>query len=197
LTFGAFSVLAYPVNLEAFARGTQSPDFDPDATLADVAAQRHPRCAPAMTAAYRAIARASSLILDGGGEMMRPSLTLSAPAERIHELRAARDILDDACTAADMVLGAARDDLTAGERAVWQYGREVVHGVADYIEAAGLAGDERRRGGEAAIGRIGAAITHVRGIDLALKGTWGTYDIEWVRDIWMTALRRRFGDLQK
>lgn len=197
LTFGAFSVLAYPVNLEAFARGTQSPDFDPDATLADVAAQRHPRCAPAMTAAYRAIARASSLILDGGGEMMRPSLTLSAPAERIHELRAARDILDDACTAADMVLGDARDDLTAGERAVWQYGREVVHGVADYIEAAGVAGDERRRGGEAAIGRIGEAITHVRGIDLALKGTWGTYDIEWVRDIWMTALRRRFGDLQK
>ncbi len=74
LTFGAYSVLAYPVNLEAFARGTQSPDFDPDETLADVAAQRHPRCAPAMTAAYRALARASRLILEGGGAVMRPPL---------------------------------------------------------------------------------------------------------------------------
>ena len=197
LTFGAFSVLAYPVNLEAFARGTQSPDFDPDATLADVAAQRHPRCAPAMTAAYRAIARASSLILEGGGEVMRPSLNSPAPSARIRELRAARDILDDARAAADMVLDDARDDLTPAERAIWQYGREVVQGIADYIEAAGLAGDERRRGGEAAVGRIGDAITHVRGIDLALKGTWGAYDLESVRDIWLTALRRRFGDLQR
>ena len=31
LTFGAFSALAYPVNLEAFARGTRSLDIDPDA----------------------------------------------------------------------------------------------------------------------------------------------------------------------
>ncbi len=197
LTFGAYSVLAYPVNLEAFARGTQSPDFDPDATLADVAARRHPRCAPAMTAAYRAIARASMLVLDGGGDVMRPSLNSPAPTERIRQLRAARDLFDDACAAADMVLGDARDDLTAAERAVWHYGREVVHGIADYVAAAGITGEERGARGEAAIGRIGEAITQVRGIDLPLKGTWGAYDIEWVRDRWMAVLRRRFGDLQK
>ncbi len=196
LTFGAYSVLAYPVNLEAFMRGTQTPDFDPDATLADVAARRHPQCAPAMAQAYRAIARASALILDGGGGVMRPRLNSSASAERVRELRAARDLLHDACSAADAVMGAAGDNLTAAERSIWQYGREVVHGIAGYIEAAGSSGDERRRGGEAAIERIGEAIAHAREIDLALKGTWGAYDIERVRENWLAGLRRRFGDGQ-
>jgi hypothetical protein len=196
LTFGAYSVLAYPVNLEAFARATHSPDFDPDATLADVAAQIHPQCAPAMTAAYRAIARASALILNGGGDVMRPPLNAPAPAERIGELRESHKILREACAAADEVLADGRDGLTRAERAVWQYGREVVDGVADYLAAAGLIGDERRQRAEAAINQIGEAIVHVRGIELALKGTWGAYDIEWVRDIWLAALRRRFGDYQ-
>ena len=196
LTFGAYSVLAYPVNLEAFVRGTQAPDFDPDATLADVAARRHPQCAPTMAQAYRSIARASALILDGGGGVMRPLLNSPARAERVRELRAARDLLHDACTAADAVMGAVGDNLTAAERSIWQYGGEVVHGIADYIEAAGSSGDERRRDGEAAIERIGEAIAHVREIDLGLKGTWGAYDIERVRENWLAGLRRRFGDGQ-
>ena len=37
LTFGAYSAMAYPVNLEAFVRGSRDPDFEPDATLVDVA----------------------------------------------------------------------------------------------------------------------------------------------------------------
>jgi hypothetical protein len=184
------------VNLEAFARATQSPDFDPAATIADVAAQRHPRCAPAMTAAYRALARASALILEGGGGVTRPPLNSLASAARIRALRAAREILHDACTAADTVIGDARDELTTAEHALWQYGREVVDGISDYIEAAGLAGADRRRRGEIAIDRIGAAITQVRGIDLRLKGTWGAYGIEGMRDLWLAALRRRFGDVQ-
>jgi hypothetical protein len=194
LTFGAYSVLAYPVNLEAFVRGTQSPDFDPDAMLADVAAQRHPQCAPAMTQAYRALARASSIIFEGGGGVMRPSLNSPAPADRIRELRAARDILHDACAAADTVVDDARDRLTTAERAIWQYGCEVVDGIADYIEAAAGTGDNRGRRGADAITRIGDAVAHVRGIDLPLKGTWGAYDIESVRDSWLAALQRRFGD---
>ena len=196
LTFGAYSVLAYPVNLEAFARATHSPDFDPDATIADVAAQLHPRCAPAMTAAYRAIARASALILDRGGDVMRPPLDSPAGADRVRDLRSARDVLHEACAAADHILGNGRDELTVAERAIWQYGREVVHGIADYVVAAGLIGAERRRRGDSAISRIGEAIAHVRGINLPLKGTWGAYDIEWVREIWLTALRRRFGDVE-
>jgi Domain of unknown function (DUF4838) len=210
LTFGAYSVLAYPVNLEAFARATQSPDFDPDASLADVAAQRHPRCAAEMTTAYRALARASALILNGGGDVMRPALTSPPPDPsgglpplaaraagaareyRVRDLRRARDILGDACAAADHILGGARDDLSVAERSLWQYGREVAHGIADYVEAAALTGDERGKRGESAINRISEAVTHIRGIDLPTKGTWGAYDIEWVCDIWLKALHRRF-----
>jgi hypothetical protein len=197
LTFGAYSVLAYPVNLEAFARATRSPDFDPEATLADVAAQRHPRCSAAMTAAYRSIARASALILEGGGDVMQPPLDTAplVPTGRARNLRRARDLLDEARAATGHILGDARDQLSVAERAIWQYGREVVNGVADYIEAAGETGDERRRRGAAAISQIGDAITHVRGIDLALRGTWGAYDVEWARDIWLAALRRRFGNI--
>jgi hypothetical protein len=195
LTFGAYSVLAYPVNMEAFARATQSPDFDPDATIADVAAQRHPRCAPAMAAAYRMIARASALILDLSGDVMRPSLDAIDPADRIRDLRLAHEILGEAATAADHILGTVRDELTQAERAIWQYGRAVTNGIADYIEAASLSGDERRRRGERAIIVIGEAFEHVRGIDLSLKGTWGAYDLGWIRDLGLTALRRRFGSL--
>ena len=53
------------------------------------------------------------------------------------------------------------------------------------------------RRGEIAISRIGAAIMQVRGIDLRLKGTWGAYDLEWVREIGLAALRRRFCDVQR
>jgi len=167
-----------------------------------------------MSAAYRALARASALILDGGGDVMRPPLLTAAPAAagaavshpplaagasqgyRVRDLRRARDILDEACAAADHIVGGARDQFTAAERALWQYGREVVDGIADYVEAAALIGDDWRRRGSDAIDRIGEAVTHVRDIDLPLKGTWGAYDIEWVRNIWMTALRRRFGNLE-
>jgi hypothetical protein len=195
LTFGAYSVLAYPVNLEAFARATQSPDFDPDVTIADVAAQRHPRCAPAMADAYRTITRAAALIVDLSGDVMRPSLDTPDSTSRVRDLRLARDYLDKATAAADHVLETVRDELTVAERALWQYGREVIDGIADYIEAASLSGGERQRRGEQAIVAVGEAIEHVRGIDLSLKGTWGAYDIEWMRDLGLNALRRRFGGL--
>lgn len=195
LTFGAYSVLAYPVNLEAFARATHSPDFDPEATIADVAAQRHPRCAPAMADAYRTIARASALILDLSGDVMRPSLDQTDHAARIHDLRLAHNILGEATAAADHILETVRDELTRAERAIWQCSRDVAGGIAAYLEAASLLGDERRRCGERAIISIGEAIEHVRGIDLSLKGTWGAYDVEWVRELGLNSLRRRFGGL--
>ena len=127
---------------------------------------------------------------------MRPPLDTSGAAGRIRDLRAAHRILGEACVAADHILGTVRDELTLAERAIWQYGREVVRGIANYIEAASFLGDERRRRGKHAIAVIGEAIAHVRGIDLPLKGTWGAYDIEWVREIWLTALRRRFGEVE-
>ena len=71
LTFGAYSVMAYPVNLEAFVRGSREPDFESEATLVETAAGRHPRCASEMAAAYRAVERASKLCLDYADVMAR------------------------------------------------------------------------------------------------------------------------------
>ena len=192
LTFGAYSMLAYPINLEAFARGARAPDFAPGQTFADVAAGLHPQCAAAMADAYRAIARASALILDPGGDVMQPPLGRADAPARIAALRAAGEILAQAIAAADAIATTASDRLGAAERAVWQYGREVVDGLAEYIAAA-ADGPERSRRGAAAIARIAGAVVHLRAADERLKGTWGAHDIEWLREIWLAALRRKFG----
>ena len=42
LTFGAFSALAYPINLEMFARATRALDIDSEAAIDDIAAARYP-----------------------------------------------------------------------------------------------------------------------------------------------------------
>lgn len=193
LTFGAYSLLAYPVNLEAFVRGARSIGFAPETAFADVAAGLHPACAGEMAGAYRALTRASALILDTGGDVMRPALGRADAAERVAALRAAGEILGQAIAAADAIASAAADRLGAAERAVWQYGREVVHGLADYIAAAADRGPDRARRGDAAIARVADAVIHVRNADGRLKGTWGAHDIEWVREIWLAALLRKFG----
>ena len=64
LTFGAYSVLAYPVNLEAFVRGTRSPKVNLSGVLDDCAASRHPKAAESLGKAYRAIEKAARLVLD-------------------------------------------------------------------------------------------------------------------------------------
>jgi Domain of unknown function (DUF4838) len=191
LTFGAFSVLAYPVNLEAFVRGTRSPDFDPEATIADVAAGLHPRCATPMERAYRALARASALLLDGGGDVMRPAVTPASSADRTREVRAAGEIMREAIEAAEAMIAPAGDRLSAAELAIWRYGCEVMNGLSKYIAAMAERGPDRTRRADRAIKLIADAIENVRGIDPEFKGTWGAYDIEWVRELWLAALRRR------
>src|SRR4029077_2306523 len=62
LTFGAYSVLAYPVNLEAFVRGTRASKFSVSGLLDDCAASRHPNDADAMGKAYRGVEKAASLV---------------------------------------------------------------------------------------------------------------------------------------
>ena len=64
LTFGAYSVMAYPVNLEAFVRGSVNPDFEPAATLVDTAARsasamrpRDGRCLPRRRARVEVVPR--------------------------------------------------------------------------------------------------------------------------------------------
>ncbi|HEX4210785.1 MAG TPA: hypothetical protein VHY56_10345, partial [Candidatus Binataceae bacterium] len=191
LTFGAYSTLAYPVNLEAFVRGTRSPDFEPDRMIADTAAQLHPQCAPAMAQAYRAIAQASAAILDNGGDVMRPKPgrgpAVLGPAGRA-ELFAQ---LDRATAAAEHIVASTGDALAAGERNLWQYNRKMISGIIEYLAALEAAGAERVKRGEAAIAQLAEAISAIHEIQSGLKGTWGSYDIEWIRPIALEALRRR------
>jgi len=191
LSFGAYSALAYPVNLEAFTRGTRSPGFDPDRMIADTAAQLHPRCAPAMAEAYRAIAQASATILENGGDVLRPR-----PGRGLAGLSSGRREqlfaqLERASAAAEQVFASSAGAMAAGERGVWQYSRKVVGGITAYLAAIEDGGSDRMRRGEAAIKSVAEAVSAIHGIEPGLKGSWGACDIERVRAIGLEAMRRR------
>jgi hypothetical protein len=185
LTFGAYSVMAYPVNLEAFVRGSINPDFDPDATLLDTAAGRHPQCSPEMAAAYRAVERASKLCLDYA-DVMHLSMPRPKAARKRIELARAADTFNEAIGAADRISPTALAD---AEKELWRYSRDVAAGLSDYL-AAREDHSERVARGEAAIAKLTSAIDHIRKIDTDIKGTWGAYDLEWMRELWLSALRR-------
>ncbi|HUO06392.1 MAG TPA: DUF4838 domain-containing protein [Candidatus Binataceae bacterium] len=188
LTFGAYSTMAYPVNLEAFVRGTRSLDFDPVATIADTAAGRHPACADEMAAAYRAIERASDLVLDYG-DVMRPIMVGERAVRKSAELREAVRSFDEALVAANTIKHSVASALSAGERELWRYSGDVLAALADYIAARAESYTERRTKGEAAIKKVAGAIERIRAIDPEVKGTWGAYDLEWIRELWLHTLR--------
>jgi hypothetical protein len=189
LTFGAYSAMAYPVNLEAFVRGSRDPAFEPDAALVETAAGRHRRCAPEMTAAYRAVERASRLCLDYA-DVMHPLMTPEKAARKRNELREAALTFNEAIAAADLIALKVDTPLIDAEKNLWRYSSDVLAGLSDYLGALGEASGERRVRGEAAIARIAGALERIRGIDQEIKGTWGAYDLEWLREIWFDALRR-------
>jgi hypothetical protein len=185
-------VLAYPINLEAFARGTQSPDFDPDCVLADTVSAAHPSCAAEMTEAYRAISSASALILDGGGEVMRPRVKPAPSRQRTHDLEQAYSSIVRAIDAANYLV--ANAGATIRERGVWHYSRAALHGIMDYLAAAQSHGHDRQARSSDAVGRIGAALLDLRASASAVGDTWASWDLDWISDHWLNSLRRRFDD---
>ena len=189
LTFGAYSAVAYPVNLEAFVRGSRDPDFEPDTTLVDIAAGRHPRCAPEMAAAYRAVERASKLCLDYG-DAMRLAMPPEKAARKRDELREAALTFNEAIAAADQIAMSPDNRLANAEKDLWRYSSDVLAGLSDYLGALAQPGADRRIRGEAAIAKVAGAIERIRGIDTEIRGTWGAYDLEWIREIWLGALAR-------
>ena len=194
LTFGRHSVLAYPVNLEAFARATHSPSFEPDRVLADSVTATHPQCATEMIEVYRAISRASALILDGGGETMRPRLKPMPSHQRILDLEQAHSSITRALAAADVLIAKTKDTLAASQRDVWHYSREAIGGIIEYVGAARENGADRQDRARRAVDRIGAALVTLRAAGPASGNTWARWDLEWISDLWLNALRRRFDD---
>ena len=199
LTFGAFSALAYPVNLETFARATRSLDIDSGAALDETAAARHPGCGAAMARAYSAVARGSALALTYGDVMLAPAEPARAAERRARLLEAAAQMRIGVAAAQGIASGAAaRAALAAkrglevgAERDLWEYSVETLEGLGEWLLARTLAGAERRAAGARAIEKVGCAIRHVREIDSARKGTWGTYDLERLHEIWIEKLKRR------
>jgi hypothetical protein len=188
LTFGAYSVMAYPANLEAFVRGSRA-DFDPAAALQETAAGRHPQCAPEMAAAYRAIERASKLCLDYA-DIMRLVMPPEKAARKRVELREAALTFNEAIAAADEIASSANTRLAKAENDLWRYSSDVLAGLSDYLGALEQTGIHRQAWGTAAITRITDAIGHIREIDPEIKGTWGAYDLEWIRELWLRGLQR-------
>jgi hypothetical protein len=189
LTFGAYSVMAYPANLEAFVRGSRDPDFESETTLVDTAAGRHPRCAREMTAAYRAVERASKLCLDYA-DVMSPVMTPEKAARKRDELREAALTFDEAIAAADQIVSSADSRLADAEKELWRYSSDVLAGLSDYLGALQQTGVHRQIWGAAAITRVTEAISHIRAIDPEIKGTWGAYALEWIREMWIRGLQR-------
>ncbi len=189
LTFGAYSVMAYPVNLEAFVRGSRDPNFEPDSSLLDTSAGRHPRCAPEMDAAYRAVERASKLYLDYA-DVMSPVMPPEKAARKRGELREGALTFNEAIAAADEIARSVDTPLADAEKDLWRYSSDVLAGLSEYLGALVESGAERHKLGEAAIAKVAGAIERIREIDPKIKGTWGAYDLEWIREIWLSALRR-------
>ncbi len=196
LTFGAFSVMAYPANLEAFVRGSQDVDFDPGTALLNAAAGRHPRCSSEMAAAYRAVERASKLCLDYA-DVMNPVMTPEKAARKLNELREAALTFNEAIAAADQIGSSADARLADAEKELWRYSSDVCAGMSDYLGALQQTGVHRQIWGAAAITRITDAIAHIRSIDPEIKGTWGAYDLEWIREMWLRALQRGLDGIGK
>ncbi len=194
LTFGAYSMLAYPANIEAFVRGTRCPEFDPAHTLDDTSAGRHPEAADAMAKAYRAIENASALMLDYADVMCPYTIAPRNAAAKKAQIAKALTQVKKAIDAAERAREKHRDALAGAEEALWNYGLEVISAIGDYLRAREERAIVRRTLGESAIGNIASAVKHIRAIDPALKGTWGAYDIEWLRELWLDGLRRNLAE---
>jgi Domain of unknown function (DUF4838) len=194
LTFGAYSALAYPVNLEAFVRGSRSTDFDPAQTIADTAAARHPAHAEAMAQAYRDIERASALTLDYA-DVMRPyTMTARKVGPKKIDLAKAISRLESAADAAGIARGSVDEALAGAEEELWRYGIEVLGALGDYLRAREERGVVRRTLGEAAIATVAGALEHIRAIAPALKGAWGAWDLEQIHQLWLDGLKRNLAE---
>jgi Domain of unknown function (DUF4838) len=193
LTFGAYSVLAYPVNLEAFVRGTRAPKFSVSGVFDDTASVRHPKAAEALGKAYRGVEKAAALVLDYA-DVMRPyKMTPQKAAAKKPQIVKAITQFNHAMKLASQAQAKHNDVLSGAEANLWNYSLEALSGIGDYIRALEEKGIVRHTLGDGAVALVATAIEHIHQIAPAYKGTWGSYDIEWIREIWLDGLRKELG----
>jgi hypothetical protein len=123
-------------------------------------------------------------------DVMRPQMAAGKARRKRTDLSRAAEVFRRAIDATEAVLRADGEPLVRAEHRLLTYSAEVMEGIVEYLDAKERPGAERARRGEAAVARIADAIRHVRAIDLEIKGTWGAFDLEWIREIWINALRK-------
>jgi len=146
-----------------------------------------------MAAAYRAVERASKLCLDYA-DVMSPVMPPERAVRKRNELREAALTFNEAIAAADQIALSIDTPLVDAEKDLWRYSSDVLAGLSDYLGALGEAGADRRVRGKAAVAKVTGAIERIREIDPEIKGTWGAYDLEWICELWLSALARRLDE---
>ncbi|HLI78791.1 MAG TPA: DUF4838 domain-containing protein [Candidatus Binataceae bacterium] len=193
LTFGAYSALAYPVNLEAFVRGTREPKFSVSGVVEDCAANRHPKAADALGKAYRAVEKAAAMVLDYADVMCPYKMKPEQAAAKKPQIVKAFTQFEHAVEIARHAKEKHGDALAGAEEELWSYSFEVMSGIGDYLRAQQEQGIVKHTLGQGAIAQIAGAIEHIHRIDANLKGTWGSYDLDWMREHWLDGLRKNLG----
>ena len=86
--------------------------------------------------------------------------------------------------------------MAGAEEDLWNYSVEALSGIGDYLRARAEKGIVRQTLGDGAVALVATAIEHIRHIKPDLKGTWGSYDLEWIRELWLDGLRRTSGRMK-
>ena len=128
---------------------------------------------------------------------MVPVMPPERAARKREELREAALTFNEAIAAADQIERSVDTPLADAEKELWRYSSDVLAGLSDYLGALEQTGVHRQIWGASAITRVTDAIDHIRKIDPEIKGTWGTYDLEWIREMWLRALQRRIDGVEK
>jgi Domain of unknown function (DUF4838) len=182
LVFGRYSLWAYGLNVETFARGAVSPDLAPAVREAYSARRYGPAAAP-MARYLDALARLTAAAVTNGDVLLPPD-----DVERAETVRLGLDAALREAPALRRLLAAATavcpSDAIAAEERLLDYTLAVLAAVRDWL---GVRADTAAA--ERAIAAVLAAGQDVRVLEVA--GTWGTYDLEITHHFFAGALRAR------
>ena len=175
LVFGQYSLWAYGVNVEAFARGVLSPAAAAAARGAYAAG--FGAAAEPMAHYLAALERVMAEVVTYGDVLLPPADAAHAAAVRTALAAARRQapalhrLLADAAGAAQLL----------------DYTLAVLEGLERWLTATDA------EGREAALAALAGALRHVRAVDPGVAGAWGVHDLEITHHFYASALRARRG----